>query len=314
MWSEWNGKYRDTVRDFWRGHEVVPELASRLTGSSDLYQEDGRRPVASVNFVTCHDGFTLADLVTYGHKHNEANGENNRDGTDDNRSWNHGVEGPSEHPDVAALRRRQVRNFLATLFLSQGVVMLSHGDEISRTQGGNNNAYCQDNEISWVDWKQAAEEEDLLDFVRGLARLRREHPVFRRRRFFQGRPPRGGELRDIAWLRPDGGQMSEQDWGSAGRALGVFLNGAAITEPDLRGRRVSDDSFLMLLNSGADAVDFTVPGRTYGATWETVLDTNDPDVAGRPLVSASGTVRVVDRALVLLKRVSRRRVAGAGGV
>ncbi|MBB4932144.1 glycogen operon protein [Lipingzhangella halophila] len=314
LWSEWNGKYRDTVRDFWRGHHVVPELASRLAGSSDLYQGDGRRPVASINFVTCHDGFTLADLVTYEHKHNEDNGEDNRDGTDDNRSYNHGVEGPSERPDIVALRRRQMRNFLATLFLSQGVVMLSHGDEISRTQGGNNNAYCQDNEITWVDFKRADDEDGMLDFVRGLARLRRAHPVFRRRRFFQGRPPRGSKLRDIAWLRPDGGQMTEKDWDSAGPILGAFLNGDAITEPDLRGRWVSDDSFLLLLNSGDDPVRFTVPGRDFGSSWQVVLDTAEPDLTEGPVVSARGTVQVLDRALLLLKRVSRRRAAHRGGV
>ncbi|WP_067968770.1 glycogen debranching protein GlgX [Nocardiopsis trehalosi] len=304
LWTEWNGKYRDTVRDFWRGEPVVPELASRLSGSSDLYQDDGRRPFASINFVTCHDGFTLADLVSYQEKHNEANGEDNRDGTDDNRSWNHGVEGPSDDPAIVTLRRRQVRNLLATMFCSQGVVMLSHGDEIGRTQHGNNNAYCQDNEIAWVDWKNAAEEEDLLDYVRGLARLRREHPVFRRRRFFQGRPADGERLRDIAWLRPDGELMTDGDWTSGGRELGVFLNGDAITEPDPRGRPVRDDSFLLLLNSGAEAVDFVVPGPEYGTSWETVLDTAEPDTADRPFVPASGKVRVIDRALVLLRRVS----------
>ncbi|MDA2808366.1 glycogen debranching protein GlgX [Nocardiopsis suaedae] len=313
LWTEWNGKYRDTVRDFWRGHAVVPELASRLSGSSDLYQDDGRRPVASVNFVTCHDGFTMADLVSYDHKHNEDNGEDNRDGTDDNRSWNHGVEGPTERPEVLALRRRQVRNFLATLFCSQGVVMLSHGDEIGRTQRGNNNAYCQDNEIAWVDWKAAADEEDLLEYVRGLARLRREHPVFRRRRFFQGRSGADGAdgtLPDIAWLRPDGATMDQDDWHDGATRLGVFLNGDAITEPDPRGRRVRDDSFLLLLNSGAEPVDFTVPGREFGLAWEAVLDTAEPDVGGRPLIPAGGTASVIDRALLLLRRVSHGASAG----
>ncbi|GAB3211779.1 glycogen debranching protein GlgX [Marinactinospora thermotolerans] len=304
LWTEWNGKYRDTVRDFWRGHPVLPELGSRLTGSSDLYQDDGRRPVASINFVTCHDGFTLADLVSYNDKHNLANGEDNRDGSDDNRSWNHGVEGPTDDPAVVTLRRRQVRNILATLMLSQGVPMLLHGDEIGRTQAGNNNAYCQDNEVSWIDWKAARKEEELLEFVRGLAKLRREHPVFRRRRFFQGRPPREGEQRDIAWLRPDGSLMEDADWGRGGRELGVFLNGDAITEPDPRGRTVRDDSFLLLLNAGDRAVDFAIPGREYGTTWETVLDTAEPDVQDRPLLAASGRLRVIDRALVLLRRVS----------
>ncbi|WP_461000167.1 glycogen debranching protein GlgX [Streptomonospora sediminis] len=309
LWTEWNGKYRDTVRDFWRGEPVVPELASRLAGSSDLYQDDGRRPVASINFVTCHDGFTMADLVSYAHKHNEDNGEDNRDGTDDNRSWNHGVEGPSERPEVLALRRRQVRNFLATLFCSQGVAMLSHGDEIGRSQGGNNNAYCQDNELAWVDWKHAETETDLLEYVRELARLRREHPVFRRRRFFQGCGAGERGLPDIAWLRADGRPMGDGDWDSGGRALGVFLNGDAISEPDPRGRAVHDDSFLLLLNSGSDPVDFTLPGKEYGTAWETALDTADPDTAGRPSVPAAGTVQVIDRALLLLKRASRRRSA-----
>ncbi|GAA3758338.1 glycogen operon protein [Spinactinospora alkalitolerans] len=303
LWTEWNGKYRDTIRDFWRGHPVLPELASRLSGSSDLYQDDGRRPVASINFVTCHDGFTMADLVSYEHKHNENNGEDNRDGTDDNRSCNHGAEGPTDDPAIVSLRRRQVRNLLATLFCSQGVVMLSHGDEIGRTQQGNNNAYCQDNEIAWVDWKRAAEEEDLLEFVRTLAELRREHPVFRRRRFFQGRPPRDGELRDIAWLRPDGALMADQDWGRGGRALGVFLNGDAITEPDPRGRAVRGDSFLLLFNAGHDDVEFTLPGKAYGTAWETVLDTAEPDIGDRPFAPASGTVTVIDRAVLLLRRV-----------
>ncbi len=312
LWSEWNGKYRDTVRDFWRGHRVIPELASRLAGSSDLYQGDGRRPVASINFVTCHDGFTLADLVSYGHKHNEDNGEDNRDGTDDNRSRNHGVEGPTGRPDVVRLRQRQMRNFLATLFLSQGVVMLSHGDEISRTQGGNNNAYCQDNEVTWVDWKRAGDEDGTLGFVRELARLRREHPVFRRRRFFHGRPPRDGELRDIAWLRPDGAQMTEEDWGLAGTALGAFLNGDALNEPDLRGRRVSDDSFLLLLNSGEKPVNFTVPGREFGTSWRVVLDTAESGLDAE--IGACGTLPIANSALVLLRRVPRRAHEGGGGV
>ncbi|WP_444960467.1 glycogen debranching protein GlgX [Nocardiopsis sp. M1B1] len=317
LWTEWNGKYRDTVRDYWRGEPVVGELASRLAGSSDLYQDDGRRPVASINFITCHDGFTMADLVSYDHKHNEANGEDNRDGTDDNRSWNHGVEGPTEDPEIITLRRRQVRNFLTTLYLSQGVVMLSHGDEVGRTQNGNNNAYCQDNEIAWIDWKGAGlgeDEEpdnDLLDYVRGLARLRRDHPVFRRRRFFRGSPVGGAKagkrgLPDIVWLRPNGKKMTGDDWNSTGQALGVFLNGDAITEPDPRGRRIRDSSFLLLLNSGPETVDFTVPGTEYGMAWETVLDTAEPDVEGRPFVAASGPVRVIDRALLLLRRVSHK--------
>ncbi|MFC7327314.1 glycogen debranching protein GlgX [Marinactinospora rubrisoli] len=303
LWTEWNGKYRDTVRDFWRGRPVVPELASRLAGSSDLYQDDGRRPYASVNFVTCHDGFTLADLVAYERKHNAANGEENRDGTDDNRSWNCGVEGPTDDPGVLALRRRQVRNLLGTLFCSQGVVMLSHGDEIGRTQRGNNNAYCQDNEVAWVDWSRLGEEQESLEFLRALARLRREHPVFRRRRFFQGGSRRDGELPDIAWLRTDGTPLSDGDWQHAGLRLGVFLNGDAITEPDPRGRPVQDDSFLLLLNAAADPADFTLPGACYGGAWRPVLDTAEPDVTGRAPVPAGGTVPVIGHALTLLCRV-----------
>ena len=226
LWTEWNGKYRDTIRDFWRGEPAtLPEFASRLTGSSDLYETSGRRPIASINFVTCHDGFTLADLVSYNGKHNEANGEDNRDGTDDNRSWNCGVEGPAEDdPEVAELRARQQRNFLVTLFLSQGIPMMSAGDEIARTQGGNNNAYCQDNEISWVDWSRAAGERDLLAFTQKLARLRRRHPVFRRRRFFHGPfTGSGAGTTDIAWLTPAGDEMTEEDWRAGVRQVGRGL-------------------------------------------------------------------------------------------
>src|SRR5215831_18369625 len=245
LWTEWNGKYRDTVRDFWRGQPAtLPEFASRLTGSSDLYATSGRRPVASINFVTCHDGFTLSDLVSYNDKHNEANGEDNRDGTDDNRSWNCGAEGPAEDPSIVELRERQQRNFLTTLFLSEGIPMLLAGDEIGRTQRGNNNAYCQDNEISWVDWSRVAAERDLLAFTQKLARLRRQHPVFRRRRFFKGPT-------DIAWLTPAGEEMTEADWrASYAKSVAVFLNGAAITEPDPRGDPITDMKFLLMFNAG----------------------------------------------------------------
>ncbi|PRX92375.1 glycogen debranching protein GlgX [Allonocardiopsis opalescens] len=304
LWTEWNGKYRDTVRDFWRGEPVLPELASRLAGSSDLYQDDGRRPVASINFVTCHDGFTLADLVSYGSKHNEANGEGNRDGTDDNRSWNHGVEGPTDDPGITELRARQVRNLLATLFLSQGVPMLSHGDEIGRTQQGNNNAYCQDNATAWVDWERAAlpENQELLEFVRGLAALRRAHPVFRRRRFFLGAAPHDERLRDIAWLSPRGTELDDGDWADGHRSLVVFLNGSAITEPDPRGEPVTDDSFLLLLNAAPGKVEFKLPGTAYGESWEVVLDTERPDVAGRAALRAGRRLVVCGNALVLLRR------------
>ena len=243
----------------------------------------GRRPVASINFVTCHDGFTMADLVSYNGKHNEGNGEDNRDGTDDNRSWNCGVEGPAEDPEVNELRARQQRNFLVTLFLSQGVPMLLAGDEISRTQAGNNNAYCQDNEISWVDWSRAAGERDLLAFTQKVARLRRRHPVFRRRRFFTGAyretgDGTGGESAvDIAWLTPTGDEMTEADWrASYAKSVAVFLNGSAITEPDPRGDRVTDQKFLLLFNAGPDPITFTIPEARLGTDWEIVLDTETP--------------------------------------
>ncbi|MFD0885723.1 glycogen debranching protein GlgX [Streptosporangium algeriense] len=274
LWTEWNGKYRDSVRDFWRGNgSALPELASRLTGSADLYATSGRRPVASINFVTCHDGFTLTDLVSYDRKHNEANGEDNRDGTDDNRSWNCGAEGPVDDPEIVSLRRRQRRNLLTTLFVSQGVPMLLAGDEFGRSQGGNNNAYCQDNEISWIDWSPAGTDKELLDFVRGLSELRREHPVFRRRRFFHGRKAEDG-TRDIVWLTPSGEEMSAADWHTGyAKSLAVFLNGSAITEPGPRGEPIVDDSFLLLINGHHEDLTFTVPDARYGARWRPVLDT-----------------------------------------
>lgn len=277
LWTEWNGRYRDTVRDFWRGTPgTIGEFASRLTGSSDLYESSGRRPYASINFITAHDGFTLQDLVSYNTKHNEANGENNADGTNDNRSWNCGVEGPTDDAAVLALRERQKRNLLATLLLSQGVPMLLAGDELGRTQDGNNNAYCQDNELSWVDWGRAAQFSELTEFTGRLIRLRREHPVFRRRRFFEGRPVRGTNLEDIAWLTPAGELMSDHEW-TAGhaRALTVFLNGEGIPEPDRRGRPVRDDSFLLMVNPTPAPLSFTVPGIEYGTTWTDYLDTAD---------------------------------------
>ena len=305
LWTEWNGKYRDTVRDYWRGQPAtLPEFASRLTGSSDLYESSGRRPVASINFVTCHDGFTLADLVSYNNKHNEANGEDNRDGTNDNRSWNCGVEGPSDDPEITELRARQQRNFLTTLFLSQGTPMMMAGDEINRTQGGNNNAYCQDNEISWVDWSSAAGERDLLIFTQKLARLRRRHPVFRRRRFFKGAfsGSGSGDLgADISWLTPAGDEMTEDDWqASYAKSVAVFLNGAAISEPGPRGDPVTDDRFLLLFNAGPEPITFTLPESKLSGDWEIVIDTVSPrgdpvdtigfmprtkvDVAGRAVV------------------------------
>jgi isoamylase len=279
LWSEWNGKYRDTVRDFWRGRAAtMPEFASRLTGSSDLYETSARRPVASVNFVTCHDGFTLRDLVSYDRKHNEANGDSGRDGSDDNRSWNCGAEGPSDDPAVNELRARQARNFLVTLFCSQGVPMLLAGDEMGRTQQGNNNAYCQDNELSWIDWEAAGKQQDLIDFTCTLSELRRSHPVFRRRRFFSGRPTSAlgehGGLQDIVWLTPAGREMTDSDWHTGyARSLTVFLNGDAITEPGPRGETVRDRSFLLLFNANREPVTFTVPDSRFGPGWDVLIST-----------------------------------------
>ena len=319
LWSEWNGKYRDTVRDFWRGQPAtLPEFASRLTGSSDLYETSGRRPVASVNFVTAHDGFTLADLVSYERKHNEANGEDNRDGTDDNRSWNCGVEGATEDKAVLDLRARQRRNFLATLFCSQGVPMLLAGDELGRSQQGNNNAYCQDNELSWIDWSGAGQD-GLLEFTRALATLRREHPVFRRRRFFRGRDG-GGHGPDIAWLTPEGREMTGHDWQTSyARAVAVFLNGDAITEPGPRGEPVRDDSFLLLLNAHHEPLSFTLPGRRFGRRWAVIADTAG-DAAVGPAGPDGGDYRAAEVAelaghsmMVLRRTVAARPRGGAGG-
>jgi len=309
LWTEWNGKYRDTIRDFWRGQPAtLPEFASRLTGSSDLYQQDSRRPVASVNFVTCHDGFTLTDLVSYDHKHNEANGEDGRDGTDDNRSWNCGAEGPTEDKAILALRARQKRNFLATLLLSQGVPMLLAGDEMGRTQRGNNNAYCQDNEISWVDWAVRAEEDQALyDYVRTLIRLRAGHAVFRRRRFFRGQPVRGGRNRvgDIAWFTLAGEEMTGDDWDAGfAKSLTVFLNGRAISEPDRRGERVRDDSFLLLFNASEEDLRFVIPPRRYGARWHKALDTaiHATDFEDENPVKPGDAITVINHSLQLLRR------------
>ncbi len=274
LWSEWNGHYRDHMRDYWRGApKSLGEFAERFTGSSDLYEGTGRRPNASVNFITAHDGFTLRDLVSYNDKHNEANGEDNKDGTDDNRSWNCGAEGETDDPGVLALRARQQRNMLTTLILSQGVPMLLGGDELGRTQGGNNNAYCQDNEISWFDWDNL--DEDLLAFVRGVLAFRQQHPVFRRRRFFQGHPIRGsGGLSDIEWFRPDGEIMSDDDWNVGyARSLAIFLNGQGIPTPDARGQRIVDDSFYLLFNASEESIAFTLPAGLGPGTWEEAIHT-----------------------------------------
>ncbi len=300
-WTEWNGRYRDTIRDLWRGRPAtLPEFGSRFTGSSDLYQDDTRRPAASINFVTCHDGFTLQDLVSYDHKHNEANKEGNRDGTDDNRSWNCGAEGPADLT-IESLREQQKRNFLTTLFLSQGVPMLSHGDELGRTQHGNNNGYCQDNELTWVDWSDVRENWLLLEFTQRLAELRKKHPVFRRRRFFYGKPVRG--LSDIAWLTPSGEEMTDADWNVGyAKSLAVFLNGDAITEPDRRGRPIRDDSFLLLFNAHHDTIAFTIP-KDYGDMWQTEIDTAMPITLDIRLSRAGEAVDVPGRSVRVLRRV-----------
>ena len=305
LWTEWNGKYRDTVRDYWRGQPAtLGEFASRLTGSSDLYEDTGRRPGASINFVTCHDGFPLADLVSYNEKHNEANGEHNRDGESHNRSWNCGVEGPTADPQIVALRHRQMRNIIATMMVSQGTPMISHGDEIGRTQHGNNNGYCQDSPLTWVDWSLAGPNADLLEFTRKATALRTEHPVFRRRRFFEGTPIRSGEqARDIAWLSPTGQEMTPADWNSGfGKCVTVFLNGAAIPAPDSRGQRVVDDSFLLCFNAHDETVDVVTPDGEYARQWSAVLDTADPTGATDLVVPAGEKIALVGRSMLVLRK------------
>ncbi|NND02295.1 MAG: glycogen debranching protein GlgX [Acidimicrobiia bacterium] len=301
LWSEWNDKYRDAVRDYWRGwDESLADFASRFTGSSDLYSSSQRRPTASINFITSHDGFTMADLVAYDHKHNEANGENNRDGTTNNRSWNSGVEGPTDDAAVLATRRGRVRSMLATLFLSQGVPMLVAGDEMGRTQVGNNNAYAQDNEISWIDWDGA--DVDLLDFTRRLVGIRSEHRVFRRRRWFEDRPLHGEGVREIGWYRPDGSPMSEEDWRvSYAKSLGVYLNGSLIPTRDPQGRPVVDDSFLVLFNSGGDGCDFTIPAGLESDEWTVELVASDGNGEGKSH-KAGDVVSVSPWSVVLLKQ------------
>jgi isoamylase len=307
LWSEWNGMYRDTVRDYWRSEPgTVGEFAARLTGSSDLYEDDGRRPWASINFVTAHDGFTLDDLVSYNAKHNDANGEDGKDGTDDNRSWNCGVEGPTDDPKVTGLRERQRRNFLATLFLSQGVPMLLAGDEMGRSQGGNNNAYCQDNEMSWLDWSDRDGNLALLGFTRQLMELRQSHPVLRRRGWFQGRPIRGRGVADIAWFDTAGEEMTDAQWTeSFARSLQVFLNGDAIPYPDARGERIVDDSLLLCFNAHWEPLDYTLPPAGFGPCWDVLVDTAEPLIPaegeGRR-VDAGGALTVADRSVVVLRR------------
>jgi isoamylase len=309
LWTEWNGKYRDTVRDFWRGEPgSLGEFAARFTGSSDLYEADNRRPIASINFVTAHDGFTLDDLVSYNEKHNEDNGEDNNDGESHNRSWNHGAEGPIDDPEIEALRERQKRNILTTLLLSQGVPMIAHGDELGRTQHGNNNVYCQDNELSWVDWDAARDNDVLTVFTARLTALRTAHPIFRRQRFFQGRPIQGSSKDDIAWLHPDAHDMSDEDWHTGRRpAVMIYLNGDGIPDRNPLGGRVVDDSFLLLFNAEHRQAVFTVPDETYGRAWQTVVDTSDPLLANarRRYPRPGDKVRLTPRSIVVLQCLSR---------
>jgi len=285
LWTEWNGKYRDCVRRFWKGDGgTVAELATRLSGSSDLYQQTSRKPSASLNFVTCHDGFTLRDLVGYRFKHNEANGENNRDGTDQNNSWNCGVEGPTDDGSINALRGRQQRNLFATLLLSQGVPMLLAGDELGHTQLGNNNAYCQDSPLTWLNWDLAPDQRELLEFVRGLTKLRSQNPVFRRRHFFQGRPIHGLDVKDLYWLTPAGTEMSDQNWNAGNaRCFGMGLLGGQIDETDAQGERIVSGSFLILLNANDECVSFRLMARARDQNWQLVFDTSSASMTERIL-------------------------------
>jgi glycogen operon protein len=302
LWTEWNGRYRDSVRRFWRGDGgAVSELATRLAGSNDLYAHSGRQPSASINFVTAHDGFTMHDLVSYNEKRNEANGEDNRDGENNNLSWNCGVEGPTDDPRILELRARQMRNFLATLLLSQGVPMISHGDEIGRTQRGNNNAYCQDNEITWIDWNLTPAQKQLLDFTAMLVAFRLSQPVLRRRRYFQGRSIRGGDVKDVAWLAPDGREMTDEAWNAEFvRSIGMLLSGDAIEEVNERGEPIVGDSLLMLLNAHSDKVLFTMPALDDRHQWQRVVDTADLQAPGRPF-RAGGRYPLQGRSLAVFK-------------
>ncbi len=306
LWTEWNGIYRDTMRDFWRGHAGVAEFANRLTASSDLYADDGREPNASINFITAHDGFPLADLVSYNEKHNEANLEDNRDGTDDNRSWNCGVEGPTDDPEINALRDRQRRNFLATLLLSQGVPMLLGGDELCRTQHGNNNAWCQDNEISWYDWDLDDRAKDMLAFTKRVIALRQAHPVFRRRHFLIGEATSAAGLPDAWWFRADGRKMTQRDWNQGdGHVIGLFLNGQEFPYRNARGEQIVDDSFLLLINAHHEDVTFTLPARRYGERWALELSTADPEAEpGSAEYGARTRLEAIARSVIVLRRVA----------
>ncbi len=294
LWTEWNGKYRDAVRKFWRGDDgLVSEIAYRISGSSDLYEYTGRRPYASINFITAHDGFTLNDLVSYNEKHNEANGENNRDGANDNYSWNCGAEGPTDDAGITELRERQRRNLLTTLFLSQGVPMINGGDEIGRTQQGNNNVYCQDNELSWYDWDLDDRKKALLNFTRELVSLRREYPLLRSRTFFQGRPIRGGDIKDIMWLRADGAEMTDEDWGASWiRCIGLLLGG------DIPCRAEPENPFLVIFNSHHEPVDFSVPAAAKGMKWDIIADTGGREP--EPEKTGDFTLKIGGRSVAIL--------------
>ena len=304
-WAEWNGKYRDSIRDYWRGeHSMLGEFASRFTGSPDLYQDDNRRPTASINFITAHDGFTLHDLVTYNHKHNEANGEGNKDGEDHNRSSNYGVEGETEDVQINLLRQKQKRNMLATLFLSQGVPMLVAGDEMGRTQRGNNNAYCQDNEISWIDWKAA--DAGLLEFSKKLLNLRKSHPVFCRRRWFQGQPIKGSGVTDIAWFLPDGIEMQDHNWDEDfAKSLAVFLNGRGIKSRDNKGRKIIDDSFYIIFNAHYAGLDYKLPPAKYGIEWHEIINTSDSSLQELKRYFPLENIHVAGRSVVVLTASSK---------
>jgi len=305
LWTEWNGKYRDTVRRFARGDDgQVAEIAYRLTGSSDLYQNDGRRPYASINFVTSHDGFTLHDLVSYNEKHNEANGEGNKDGADENLSWNCGIEGPTDDSKVNELRERQKRNFMVTLLLSQGVPMILGGDELSRTQMGNNNAYCQDNELSWYDWDLDDRSKSFLTFVKHLIKFRLKHPILSRRNFFLGRPIRGSDIKDIMWLRPDGQEMTDEDWGSSWvQCIGMFLAGEVPDEVNQRGEPLKDDTFLMLLNASEQTIPFLLPALPANAKWEVVINSAVLELsADKRMINGEENIEIAGRSKVLLRR------------
>lgn len=307
-WVEWNGKYRDCIRDYWRGADsMLGEFAQRFTGSPDLYQDDYRRPTASINFITAHDGFTMHDLVSYNEKHNDANGEDNNDGESHNRSWNCGAEGDTDDEAVNQLRAQQKRNFMSTLFLSQGVPMLVAGDEMGRTQGGNNNAYCQDNEISWVNWDNA--DKELLEFTQKLIHFRREHPNFRRRRWFQGQPAKGQQLEDIAWFLPEGDEMSEENWShDFAKSLAVFLNGKGIHSLGAKGERIVDDSYYVIFNAFHEAIDYKLPAEKFGKKWKVVLNTADYK-AEKSVYNAGETVTVEGRTVVLLEHHNKHEEA-----